>query len=287
VVERLTNAYEKWWSELEPLSREPAVIPIGNDRENPVHLTCYNWFGVEGDGGYRLQDDIRKGSRVNGAWRLEVEQAGEYEIVLSRWPRESDMPITSGMPPHQSMDINFAEKNNWLPEGKSLPIARARMKIGSLERSQVVSPSDTSISFTFALDKGLTELQTWFDDRIGKPICGAYYVEVRRKNEMACRDALAERVGSVAALEAESFRPRVAPVHFREDSCAGHSPPGAQWLGKPCVNVVPVAASVKTKPGGEEPVKNLGASPEAFKNMNSESHDTKPKQASGYQTQRE
>ena len=34
-------------------------------------------------------------------------------------------------------------------------------------------------------------------------------------------------------------------------------------------------------------VKNPGASPEAFRNMNSESHETKPKQASGYQSQRE
>jgi hypothetical protein len=34
-------------------------------------------------------------------------------------------------------------------------------------------------------------------------------------------------------------------------------------------------------------VKNLGASPEAFQNMNSEDHRTKPKQASGYPTQRE
>jgi hypothetical protein len=33
-------------------------------------------------------------------------------------------------------------------------------------------------------------------------------------------------------------------------------------------------------------VKNPGASPEAFKNMNSP-HEEKPKQASGYQTQRE
>jgi hypothetical protein len=33
-------------------------------------------------------------------------------------------------------------------------------------------------------------------------------------------------------------------------------------------------------------VKNPGASPEAFKNMNSP-YDEKPKQASGYQTQRE
>jgi arylsulfatase A-like enzyme len=182
MVERLTKAYEKWWAELEPLSREPAVIPVGNEHENPVHLTCYNWFGVEGKGGYRLQDDIRKGSRVNGAWRLEVEQAGEYEIVLSRWPREIDVPITSGMPSYQSVDIKFAENNNWLPEGKALPITQARMQVGPLERSQAISPTDTTISFTVSLKKGPTKLQTWFDDRTGKPICGAYYVEVRRKN---------------------------------------------------------------------------------------------------------
>jgi hypothetical protein len=34
-------------------------------------------------------------------------------------------------------------------------------------------------------------------------------------------------------------------------------------------------------------VKNPGASPEAFKNMNSQEHETKPKQASGYQTHRD
>jgi len=33
-------------------------------------------------------------------------------------------------------------------------------------------------------------------------------------------------------------------------------------------------------------VKSSGAGPEAFKNMNSESHEKKPKEASGYRTQR-
>lgn len=33
--------------------------------------------------------------------------------------------------------------------------------------------------------------------------------------------------------------------------------------------------------------KNLGASPEAFKNMKTEIYETKPEQASGYQTQKE
>ena len=182
VMARLRNDYEKWWAELEPQTRAPGIIPIGNDRENPVNLTCYDWFGVEGKGGYRLQDDIRKGSKVNGTWHLDVERAGEYEILLCRWPREINGALTGGVPPYDSVDAEFAEQNRWLKDRKSLPIAQARLRIGAIEKRETVTAADKAISFPVHLEKGPIQMKTWFVDANGKLLCGAYYAYVLRKD---------------------------------------------------------------------------------------------------------
>ena len=49
------------------------------------------------------------------------------------------------------------------------------------DESRAVNASDTAVSFTANLKAGRTQLQTWFTAADGVEICGAYYVEVRKK----------------------------------------------------------------------------------------------------------
>jgi len=66
-------------------------------------------------------------------------------------------------------------------EGKALPIAKARLKINQFDRSKSVASGDKSATFTVPLKAGKTQLQTWFYDKDGNELCGAYYARVYRK----------------------------------------------------------------------------------------------------------
>jgi hypothetical protein len=52
-----------------------------------------------------------------------------------------------------------------------------------IERRGEVSATDKSVIFTVELNEGPITLHTWFDDKDRIPICGAYYVYVKRINQ--------------------------------------------------------------------------------------------------------
>jgi hypothetical protein len=103
-----------------------------------------------------------------------VEKDGTYEIELRRWPKEADAAIAAGVPPFKGVD-------GGLPAGKALPIVKARLRLGSVDESRPVTPTDKGISFTVPLKAGRTQLQTWFYDADGSELCGAYFAYVRRR----------------------------------------------------------------------------------------------------------
>ncbi len=64
---------------------------------------------------------------------------------------------------------------------KRVAIAKARLKIGDFDQSKPVAPGDKSVVFTVPLKAGRTRLQTWFYDRSGSELCGAFYVMAYRR----------------------------------------------------------------------------------------------------------
>jgi hypothetical protein len=104
-----------------------------------------------------------------------VEQPGEYEIELRRWPAEADLRITASAPAHQGKLASYVA-------GKALPIATARLKVAGIDRTQAVAPDDKAAVFHVTLPVGLTTLQTWFYTGAGDELCGAYYVYAKRRS---------------------------------------------------------------------------------------------------------
>jgi hypothetical protein len=98
----------------------------------------------------------------NSFWAVDIEQTGQYEISLRRWPAEADTPITAA------------------PDGgKALAIKKARLKIADFDKTIDVSADDKAATFRMKLKAGPTHLQSWFTDADGTSR-GAYYVYVRR-----------------------------------------------------------------------------------------------------------
>lgn len=188
IVARLRVHYSAWWARVEPTLRDFVPITLGSDREDPACLTSVDWLASKQvasgqDYDVRQLGDLKTpvaalpGGRpnplYNGPWNVLVERAGDYEISLRRWPVEADAPITAGLPGFRGGDGDF-------PEGKALPIVRARLRIGTQDRSMPVVPNQKAATFTLRLAAGKTTLQTWFYDASDKELCGAFYVYVHR-----------------------------------------------------------------------------------------------------------
>ncbi len=170
IVQQLGTHYDAWWADVAPQMNDFSRVIVGSDKENPSRLSPCEWADVFLD----QMGQVRRGERKNGVWHLEIERDGTYEFTLRRWPAAANTPISAGTPPYQAADAV-------LPAGVALPIARARLKLGAVDRSADVGPKDQAVTFTAALKAGAVELQTWFLAADGSEICGAYLVEVRRK----------------------------------------------------------------------------------------------------------
>jgi arylsulfatase len=171
VASQLRADYDQWWAGVEPLVNQFSPISIGASQENPVRVTGADWANVYCDN----MQNVREGKRAGGVWHLLVEQDGEYEIALRRWPVEADAAIAAGVP-------EFKAVQGGLLAGKALPIVKARLKVGQLDESRAVSADDRQVVFTTHLERGAPiEMQSWFYDADGGELCGAYFAYLRRK----------------------------------------------------------------------------------------------------------
>ena len=134
-------------------------------------LSAADWANIYCDN----MNDLRSGASKNGPWHVLVEQDGEYEISLRRWPKEADAAIAAGVPEFKAVD-------GGLPAGKALPITKVRLQIGQLDQTQAVGPDDKEITFRTTLRGGdKLAMQSWCYDAAGQELCGAYFAYVRRE----------------------------------------------------------------------------------------------------------
>ena len=152
VVEDLRNAYEGWWSSLEPVFDEEVRIGIGAPVENPTQLSPHDWHVADQSQSVWNHRQVEAGMMGNGFWAVDVVQPGTYIFELRRWPRHQDGPLES---------------------------VQARLRIGSRTWVQPVDASDTKASFHASLDAGPTSIQTWFELPDGTER-GAYFLYVER-----------------------------------------------------------------------------------------------------------
>jgi arylsulfatase len=170
VVARMRAHYDAWWADVEPRVNVLSRLPIGTEVEPVTLLSAADWQDLLLD----QQVQVRAGLARNSHWNLQVARDGEYVFELRRWPREADLPLRAGVPAFKTIDGE-------LPEGKSLPIARAKLKVGAVELAAPVSADEKSVRFSLRLKAADVEAQTWFFDADGAELCGAYYVYVQRK----------------------------------------------------------------------------------------------------------
>ena len=169
VANRLQQHYERWWRRVEPRTKEFLPVYLGAAAENPVLLSSCEWANVFLD----QSSQVRQGEKKNGEWHVHVETAGEYEIALRRWPRGVDVPLNGSVPAHHGELGDF-------PVGIAIPIAGARLQIGSFDRTLKLAAQDREAVFKVRLPAGPSTMKSWFLDQTGNELLGAYYAYVYR-----------------------------------------------------------------------------------------------------------
>lgn len=177
VVSWLRAEYEEWWADIAPGFEVDARIVVGNAAENPARLTAHDWL-TEGNIPPWNQAQIRAAVPGAGHWAIHVEQAGRYQISLSRWPSEADTPIAQGMEPGAPVPGLRAFRET---PGEPIPASRAILRVGELQLESPVAPGQRTVRFLLELEAGDTELEGSFLLEGGANVkIGAYYATVER-----------------------------------------------------------------------------------------------------------
>lgn len=172
LLSKMQAHYEKWWAGVEPRLNDFVPITIGSDKANPVFLSSSDWQEVYCDNA-RQVSEAAGGPRGN-AWNISIERAGDYEVLLSRWPPHMKLALTAG---RAAQKMTAGE----LPSGKALPIAAARLQCGSHDLTAKAEPGAMNIVFRIKLQaQQRAKLHAWFQDVEGKDLSGAFYAAVRR-----------------------------------------------------------------------------------------------------------
>ena len=93
VVKAMREHYEGWRRRVEPLFNQARYIHIGSERVNPMMLYSSDWDGDNADN----PRNLTSGTAI-GVWHVVVEQEGEYELELQRWPVESKIALNASAP---------------------------------------------------------------------------------------------------------------------------------------------------------------------------------------------
>lgn len=161
IFSRLQNERDRWWNDVKDVSALTLPLVVGAPGRDSTLLTACDWMNVFVD----QQAQVRKGTRRNSYWMLDVRRSGRYLLELRRYPRESELSLDSA------------------PDGcNHFDIARAGIFIGledeTVNKRSPVSKDDECACFEVTLPEGPAALHTWFLDADNEALFGAYYVYV-------------------------------------------------------------------------------------------------------------
>jgi arylsulfatase A-like enzyme len=164
IARRMKDHYEKWWAELEPLSGTFVATTLGSAVQPLTVLTSSDWQDLYTDNAGHVSQAA--GGPRGGVWHVAIDQDGEYELALRRWPRELDLPLSASRTDAKSV---------------ALPIASAKVAIqGKTGFAKSAGKDAKEIVVRLSLQRGVTQLQAWFQDAEGTDLAGAFYAYVQR-----------------------------------------------------------------------------------------------------------
>jgi arylsulfatase A-like enzyme len=175
VVRELRDYYEDWWRGLEPILNEFVPISLGATQQPVVELTSGDWEGIYADNSGFVREAV--GGPNGGHWHVLIEQPGDYEFILRRWPERSGVALGAKYEPSAASPSN---KPNVKVVGFPT-IAQGKVALAGVSSESAADPQGTSVAVVARdVPAGKTTLKAWFTDAGGQDLCGAFFVTVRR-----------------------------------------------------------------------------------------------------------
>ncbi|AWB64996.1 N-acetylgalactosamine-4-sulfatase [Saccharobesus litoralis] len=173
LAKTLADYYENWWQQATANQRlAPTVVNPAKQPE--LLLTAQAW---KGDKATYDQSHVIAGVANRGFWYIDVEQAGEYKVEFSRWPKESGLGFNQGYQralDNPGLDPNFKLYN--------LPPRQLKVKSVSLKlddkikaKASVWHDKQQTTEFTIYLTKGLHTIEGVLQETNGQKL-SAYYM---------------------------------------------------------------------------------------------------------------
>jgi hypothetical protein len=169
VFQRLSGEYESWYESISARFDDYVRITLGDEAENPVHLTCHDWHTNDAPLPWN-QQAVSKNPNHNGFWAVDVKQAGRYEITLRMRPHyvENAAPLNT-----HDIRVRVDYERIKPPQDPNRLLAKALAALSQLSRC---NPSDESAKVVIKLEKGKARLRT---ELVQNDERGAYFVDVQ------------------------------------------------------------------------------------------------------------
>lgn len=184
IVQRLRDAHDTYWQDVQSTMGVYSPIYLGDDHENPTRLDAMD---VMGDVAWS-QLSVALAQKSAGRWRVKFTRLGMYRFLLKRWPKELGL----GMDEQPSADerkelaLYLDAVRYWKQYGDPQALRLVHGGIAffnSKEEKPLVHGAKGLEIITAVTQIGETDLSAWFADDKGERI-GAYYVYVEWMDEI-------------------------------------------------------------------------------------------------------
>ena len=182
LVKELQEAYEAWWRVCSERMQEDIPMSIGAETCPEMVLHAHDLRDDHEGSWICTQGQVRQGVPCSGWWEILVEQEGEYEFELRRWPEEAGHHLCSGIEGddvvYRKADVAPGSEEDY-EGGVALKLDTASLWISGLkERNMDVDPRSRGAVFRVQLPPGPRHVRARFSSARGYA-SSAYYVYVR------------------------------------------------------------------------------------------------------------
>ncbi|MCS7471272.1 arylsulfatase [Stieleria sp. ICT_E10.1] len=151
VARELQSRYESYFADVFATDPDYTRFQLGAAEEKLTRLTVRDWHPTEGNVIWKQAQLSDDSIAINGFWAVNVVRPGRYRIQLSRFPEDAPAPMGA---------------------------REVRLKIGDVQRTSQISPSQAIIAFEINLPAGEMLLQSWVTDAQTNTQRGAYFANI-------------------------------------------------------------------------------------------------------------
>ena len=170
-VKELNNEYERWWKRVSERKDEFCPIPVGYNNDY-VKLTSHDIHVKDNVYAAWHQEAVRLDKNVTGYWNIDVQNEGEYEISIYRYPKETDYKFDESIPKGEEISGGKA-----LSKGVAINVKEIRIKIGDIFK--ILKGNKSNYSSILKLKAGQNNLSVRVID-INQKEREAYFVYLKK-----------------------------------------------------------------------------------------------------------